>query len=358
MDYKMIAKLQTNLEIIQGDCFKLLQTLPDESVNCCVTSPPYWGLRDYRVKGQIGLEASIEEYVAKIVNVFREVKRILKKDGTCWINLGDSYNSPGPNRHDKSNIVHKGKAKKIWSQPSTRLDKELKSKELCGIPWRIAFALQKDGWYLRQDIIWAKPNPMPESVQDRCTKAHEYLFLLTKSTRYYYDQEAIKEPLKDASIFRLMQNIENQKGSDRVSGKRNGTMKAVCQKPAFGWRQGKRFNEMMAGGGTSYKNGHSGYFDSNGQPLCGSMANKRSVWTVPTFSFKEAHFATYPPDLIKPCILAGCPVGGTVLDPFAGSGTTGQVALELGRRAILIELNSNYIELINQRCHITPGFEF
>jgi len=218
----------------------------------------------------------------------------------------------------------------------------------------LAEALREDGWYRRQTIIWHKPNPMPESVTDRCTKSHEQIFLLTKASRYFYDADAIKEPIKDTSIARLIQNVENQNGSERVPGKTNGTMKAVkfggnnlC--PDTRLQSGKEWNPKMAGGGALNKNGRSGYFDKDGNPMCGVMANKKSVWSVTTRGYKEAHFATFPPELITPCVLAGCPEGGTVLDPFAGSGTTAQVANKFGRRAILIELNREYCELILRR---------
>jgi DNA modification methylase len=251
------------------------------SVNCCVTSPPYFGLRDYGNDEQIGLEETPEAFVESMVNVFREVKRVLADDGTLWLNLGDSYG---------------------------------KEKQLIGIPWRVALALQADGWYLRQDIIWSKPNPMPESVTDRCTKAHEYIFLLSKKPKYFYDAEPIREPIKE------------------TSGSINGA-------PLRG-------DHVMTEGGRKTESRQ--YDEIKG-------ANKRSVWNVNTQPYAGAHFATFPPDLIKPCIMAGCPTGGTVLDPFGGSGTTGMVALELGRSAELIELNPDYVEIIEGRTHVTPG---
>lgn len=367
-----------DLQILQGDCRERLKELADGSVHCCVTSPPYFGLRDYGVAGQIGLEPTPDEFVAQLVEVFREVRRVLRGDGTCWINLGDSYAGSWGNYGAKNR--GKGKQREIangsqahqkaydglegWRPPTAgNLGPGLKPKDLIGIPWMVAFALRADGWYLRQDIIWAKPNPMPESMTDRCTKSHEYIFLLSKSPNYHYDQEAIKEPLKDASIARLIQDVENQAGSDRVPGKTNGSMRAVrfggnkrC--PDTRLQSGKEWNPKMAGGGAINKNGRSGYFDRDGNPLCGVTANKKSVWNVTTQGFKEAHFATYPPKLIQPCILAGCPAGGVVLDPFAGSGTTGKVALELGRSAILIELNPEYIEMIERRCTVNLPLMF
>jgi DNA modification methylase len=277
-------------------------------VQSCITSPPYFGLRDYGVDGQIGLEISPAEFVAVMVEVFREVRRVLRNDGTLWLNLGDSYANDGKwGGHTGAKHV-----KALHCSPIGRNKKYtgMKAKDLMGIPWRVAFALQDDGWYLRQDIIWSKPNPMPESVQDRCTKAHEYLFLLSKSERYYFDAAAIAEPLAASSVGRLAQDIAGQQGSARVPGKTNGTMKAVA---------------------------------------AGDTRNKRSVWTVATQPFKEAHFATFPPELIEPCVLAGSPAGGLVLDPFGGAGTTGLVADRLQRDAVLIELNPEYASLARKR---------
>ena len=267
------------VNILIGDCRNLLREMPDQSVHTCVTSPPYFGLRDYGMDDQIGLEQTPEAFVAEMVAVFREVKRVLRDDGTLWLNLGDSYASyrdgkatPDTTRgNSEGTLVPKGSAKNRMA--STFAGSFVKHKDLIGIPWRVALALQADGWYLRQDIIWHKPNPMPELVTDRCTKAHEYIFLLSKSPQYYFDHKAIKEHVTDSSISRLSQNnLPNQLGSDRVPFKTNGTMKAV--------------------GNTENR-------------------NKRSVWTVTTKPFKGAHFATFPPDLIEPCILAGCPEGGS-----------------------------------------------
>jgi DNA modification methylase len=247
-----------------------------------------------------------------LVNVFREVRRVLRDDGTVWLNLGDSYCGTG---HKGDTIDSRYEGRNGQKVALNNKIQGLKSKDLVGIPWRVAFALQADGWYLRQDIIWHKPNPMPESVTDRCTKAHEYIFLLSKSAKYYYDNEAIKEDSAESSKDRLNQDIKNQKGSSRVPGKTNGTMNAVG----------------------------------------GEKRNKRSVWSIPVASYSEAHFATYPPKLIKPCILAGCPEGGTVLDPFGGSGTTAQVASNLNRNAILCELNPEYVEIAKGRLHDSLG---
>lgn len=332
------------IQVITGDALQSLKTLPAESVQCCVTSPPYWGLRDYGHAGQLGLEKTPEEYVAKMVAVFWEVRRVLRGDGTCWINLGDSYCSIGHKKsHSGFGTTGLGGGR---AQEHTPLRKEnnasscgAKHKDLVGIPWMVAFALRADGWYLRQDIIWSKPNPMPESVTDRCTKAHEYIFLLTKSARYHYDAEAIKEPASEQNWEkRKDQDCENQ--SSHPTAERNG----IRSRPDKQRGHGRR---------------HAGFNDRwdamERAEQCSGERNKRDVWTVATAPYPDAHFATYPPALIKPCILAGTKPGDTVLDPFAGSGTTGMVALELGRKALLIELNADYVELIERRCDVTPG---
>lgn len=332
-------------EILIGDCKESLKSLEDNSIDCCITSPPYFGLRDYGHPKQIGLENSIDEYVSKLVSVFAEVKRVLKDDGTLWLNLGDSYAGSGKgfgdNTGDKFKQVsnrgsREGKLKPIKIQ-------NLKNKDLIGIPWRVAFALQSDGWYLRQDIIWSKPNPMPESVTDRCTKAHEYIFLLSKSEKYYYDNESIKTPLKYSSINRLNQNIDKQDGSDRIPGKSNGKMKAVVG--------GKKHKNLEYNGQKNHlfhktRNSNSEEWESKD-----GKANKRSVWEVPTSRFKEAHFATFPVELIAPCVIAGCPKDGIILDPFGGSGTTAIAALKYVRNFILCELNNDYVEIARKRIH-------
>jgi DNA modification methylase len=376
----------TSHRIIQGDCIEGLRTLPDASVHCCVTSPPYWGLRDYGHDGQIGLESTPEAYVARMVEVFREVRRVLREDGTLWLNLGDSYANNGVKdassvggftgerirNLDKRLATGVGNKGVMSSQPR-KIPDGLKPKDLCGIPWRVAFALQADGWWLRQDIIWHKPNPMPESVRDRCTKAHEYVFLLTKSERYYYDAEAVSEA--------------------SVQPERAGKLERSFStgKPEVVLRQDVGRSVMRT-----------------------ETRNRRSVWTVTTKPYSGAHFAVMPPDLVEPCILAGCPeqccpvcgagyeritqrdraatrpgkatkttgdslvdgnrdpqrhittvstlgwapacdcaasstMPGTVLDPFAGSGTTLAVAAELGRSGIGCELNPEYIALAARR---------
>jgi DNA modification methylase len=306
--------------LLQGDCRKILPTLPDQSVHCCVTSPPYFGLRDYGVDGQIGLEPTPGAFAAELVAIFREVRRVLRDDGTLWLNLGDSYSSGGrttqiadtargPSKRDVGNDAASGKQEYLnGTAMRPPVIAGLGSKQLIGIPWRVAFALQADGWYLRQDIIWSKPNPMPESVTDRCTKAHEYIFLLSKNARYYFDQDAI---------------AEQSKYPDGPNNPTNNKYKSL----------GQNLHRIGA------------------DPI----RNKRSVWNVTTNAFSEAHFATFPPTLIEPCILAGCPKGGTVLDPFAGAGTTGMVADRLGRDAILIELNPKYAEMIERRIRNDAG---
>tara|TARA_R100000781_G_scaffold113107_1_gene81068 strand:- start:515 stop:1627 length:1113 start_codon:yes stop_codon:yes gene_type:complete len=346
-----------SIKILKGNCLDTLKHLPDQCVNTCVTSPPYWGLRDYgtgewkggdpdcphmrttkigkdtktnhrqmydqghvvgdaiyksecpkcgavRKDEQLGLEETPEKFVENLVNVFREVRRVLRDDGTVWLNLGDSYCGTG---HKGDAIDSRYQGRNGQKVALNNKIQGLKSKDLVGIPWKVAFALQADGWYLRQDIIWHKPNPMPESVKDRCTKSHEYIFLLSKNAHYYFDQEAIKEgtTTKDSTI------------RNRDETKLNNT-------PGRTRMEGLKTNEY-------------------------ETKNKRSVWTVTTKPYSEAHFATYPHDLVIPCIKAGCPENGTVLDPFGGSGTTAQVAAQLNRNAILCELNPEYIKIANQR---------
>lgn len=299
-----------SVDIRIGDSRELLRAIPDKSVHCCVTSPPYFGLRDYGVDGQMGLEATPDEFIAGMVDLFREVRRVLRDDGTLWLNIGDSYATGskwgGSTGGKAAKALHGarggGRGK---TQPG------LPDKNLIGIPWMLAFALRADGWYLRQDIIWSKPNPMPESVQDRCTKAHEYIFLLSKGPKYHYDAAAIAEP---------------------ATGEAPGNTKATK-------------------GGRAYDDGAAEHRTAANLHNIGAREtrNKRSVWTVATQPFSEAHFATFPPDLSEPCIKAGCPVGGTVLDPFGGAGTTGLVADRLQRNAILLELNPEYAAMARRR---------
>ena len=367
----------------------MLSTLPESSVQCCVTSPPYWGLRDYgtakweggnadcdhqgkpmrtkaqinancsdgrdvknatakqfyknicgkcgatRIDNQFGLEETPVAYVENMVAVFREVRRVLRDDGTLWLNLGDSYSGVA------GSSINKERSKTInFATLPKRKDLEggLKHKDLAGIPWRVAFALQADGWWLRQDIIWHKPNPMPESVTDRCTKAHEYIFLLTKSARYYYDNEAVKEP-QICSDPRLIKSGIVRSREYGYSTKENEL------------RTGNRKYDDVpinyAGNGTNVK-GHKG----NSMNTLDGKRNKRSVWTVAAKPFKGAHFATFPPDLIEPCILAGSAADTLVLDPFSGAGTTGVVAVQHGRRYIGIELNPVYLEMSRKRIQL------
>ena len=318
---------EVKYEVIVGDCIESMKAMPDQSINCCVTSPPYFGLRDYGMDGQIGLEQTPEEYVSKMVEVFREVHRVLRDDGTLWLNIGDSYAGSGKGRNADGTYQEGGKQ---GTNKGTVIGKRIKTeapdckpKDLIGIPWMLAFALRADGWYLRQEIIWHKPNPMPESVKDRCTKAHEQIFLLTKSPRYYFDSEAMKE---DA--------VGGQTGK-AASFKRVGSKREqVIPGQAYGTHRPERDD-------VAYN---------------GEKRNRRSVWSVATRPYKGAHFATFPPALIEPCILAGCPAGGVVLDPFGGSGTTAGVAVAHGRSAIICELNPGYSALVANRVASIAGF--
>ena len=341
------------VKIMIGDVREQIKLLPSESVHCVVTSPPYWGLRDYGCEGQIGLEETPQQFVAEMVDLFREVRRVLRDDGTLWLNMGDSY-----------------AGSRAWVPPPFGL----KQKDLVGMPWRCAFALQADGWYLRQDIIWSKPNPMPESIGDRCTKAHEYLFLFAKNggnpllyrardTRewqvapnlsemmadgetprwrgfdYYYDADAIAERRiqdEDAATFRGGCYVGGEIGNGYM-----GKRKVVGNRRV---RLTDSANDSHVPGAPSHSKLHRA-----GTPRETEKRNKRSVWTVPTSPFSEGHFATFPPALIKPCILAGCPEGGVVLDPFGGAGTTGLVADRMQRNAILIEINPAYAAMARRR---------
>lgn len=304
--------------VVCGDSLAVLRGMPERSVNCCVTSPPYYGLRDYDADGQIGQESTVDAYVAKLVDVLGEVRRVLRDDGTLWLNLGDSYaGSYGAQGREGGAKVSDMSAHQVVAQGrkmarTGALDKtpRCKPKDLIGVPWMLAFALRSAGWWLRQDIIWAKPNPMPESVRDRCTKSHEYVFLLSKSERYHYDAKAIAEPVARASVARLAQDVALQRGSLRVPGKTNGAMKAV------------------------------------GGP---QVRNARSVWRIATTPSSLPHFAMMPMELARRCVVAGCPVGGVVLDPFAGTGTTGLAALESGRRFVGVELNPKTAAIANDR---------
>jgi len=303
-----------------GDAFETLHTLPDASVQCCVTSPPYWGLRDYGVDGQLGLEETPEKYVENMVRVFREVRRVLRDDGTLWLNLGDSYATSTPSGPQGENGDRASRTFTAEALPARGVGSGLKPKDLCMIPARVAMALQADGWWLRSDIIWHKPNPMPESVTDRPTSAHEHIFLLSKSKRYFYDADAIREPL----------SCPDAADGSRVFGGKQGTRNA---------KHGERTN------GRTYNSAPNG-------------RNKRNVWTVTTKPFPDAHFAVYPPALIEPCIAAGSAEGDMVLDPFSGAGTTGVVALKKGRDYVGIELNEDYAEMCAKRLRDECGTFF
>jgi DNA modification methylase len=326
-----------SIKIINGNCRAVLAALPAESVHCVVTSPPYWGLRDYGIgKDAFGIEPTVDLYVRNAIEIFRAVHRVLRPDGTLWLNLGDSYAHGGCGARDAERWPKQSRNDHRVEHTKTS---DFKPKDLCGIPWRIAFALQADGWYLRQDIIWAKPNPMPESVTDRCTKAHEYLFLLTKSARYFFDAKAIKEDVTGNA-------------HPRTASKQQAS--AV---PGAGPHKGLHRNGRPPGVNPKRLLGVPGMMRSNPTFTANELVetrNKRSVWTVATFPFPEAHFATFPPKLIEPCILAGCPIFGTVLDPFGGAGTTGLVARRNARNAILIELNSEYVEIARKRIGLYP----
>lgn len=312
--------------LYQRDVLSQLQNMEADSVHCVVTSPPYWGLRDYGVEGQIGLEDTIDQYVEKIVQVFELVKRVLRSDGTLWLNMGDCYSGVGARdkfpdpKNLHANIPEFG--------PNRTPQRGIKRKDLIGVPWRVAFALQASGWWLRSDIIWSKPNPMPESVTDRPTRAHEYLFLMAKSEDYYYNADAIREPFSPATKIRI-----TQPGFDQQTG--------GPKDPGTGNRSHRK----------ALRNLHTKYEDQNGTS---AGANKRSVWEIPIFPCAEAHFATFPKQLVTLCILAGCPEEGIVLDPFAGSGTVGIVALGLGRRFVGIELKEDYVMMAVKRLKATP----
>jgi DNA modification methylase len=307
--------------VLIGDALILLKDVPANFAQCCVTSPPYWGLRDYGVIGQLGREKSPDEYVANIVAVFREVRRVLATTGTLWLNLGDSYTSGGRSSRatDRKNPVREDN----YRAPTPG---GLKAKDLIGIPWMVAFALRADGWYLRSDIIWHKPNVMPESVTDRPTKAHEYLFLLSKSERYYYDSEAVREGAVGKTVHDLTDQGYSPPGQTPSCENRK-----ALHEPTY-----SRHRSSVPG-------------DQDLRSVIDGKRNRRSVWTVPTAPFKGAHFATFPTALIEPCILAGSKSGDTVLDPFTGSGTTCALSKKLGRHYLGMELNANYAQLFNKR---------
>jgi DNA modification methylase len=331
------------VKIYLGDCREILKRLPERSVNCCVTSPPYFGLRDYGCDGQIGLEATPVEFVAEMVSVFREVKRVLRDDGVCWLNLGDSYCGYKGDQYGiaKGNLTARTPvAVDGRFETGTPQTSGVKNKDLIGIPWMVAFALRADGWYLRQDIIWHKPNPMPESVTDRCTKSHEYMFLLTKSDRYFFNSDAIKE---DAVCGHLPGNNSHKGETAYAEGDSKHRTKAGLVNYA------KKVRESAAKGSFNGKTEAMADTGQNAFRAVVDKRNKRSVWTVSVKPYKGAHFATFPADLIRPCVAAGCPEGGTVLDPFTGSGTTAEVAKANGCKFIGCELNPEYLKLAADR---------
>lgn len=374
-----------SVRILQGDCRDLLRSLEADSIDCVVTSPPYWGLRDYGVNGQLGLETSLGEHISVMAAVFSEVRRVLKPTGTLWLNYGDCYaasvngrsaadtkaagnddwtfrdkpfSTVGPiyvadggqvpdSKNRKARIgATDNKGNKACDHGGRVVaGRYLKPKDLCGVPWRVAFALQESGWWLRQDIIWSKPNPMPESVRDRCTKAHEYLFLLSKSKRYYFDQSAIAEE----TIYAPSDGEPNSFRTSVFNAGKTGVhqLGRSSDRPR---RASKAKDEFSPDRKRNGDNGTAPSFRAVRE-----TRNKRSVWEIATAPYSEAHFATFPPALIEPCILAGCPEGGMVLDPFGGAGTTGLVADRLGRNAILIELNPEYAAMAERRIHSDAG---
>ena len=337
-------------KVYNEDCLIGMKSLPDNCIDCCVTSPPYYALRDYGVDGQIGLEQSPEDYIAKLTEIFMEVHRILKPEGTLWLNLGDSYAGSGKGA---SNYPENARKYKQGSNRGTldnragfRYATACKDKDLIGIPWMAAFSLRNAGWYLRQDIIWSKPNPMPESVLDRCTKSHEYIFLLSKSKQYYFDHEAIQE---------IATGYDGRKDIMMHGSKKyfipvmpHGNRQTMATHGHERWR----FKNLQDDGqqpNTMHLRRAQGLSD-----IQYPVRNKRDVWVVNTKAEKAAHFAVYPEELIRPCILAGCPKGGIVLDPFMGSGTTARVARQYNRNFIGYELNPDYMKIINQKTVVTP----
>lgn len=342
--------------ILTGDARGRLQELQSDSVHCVVTSPPYYGLRDYGVAGQIGLEASPDDYIDALVEVFREVRRVLRPDGTLWLNIGDSYAADG-GTYRRNNGNKDSRARYDGRSPARprHTGSSIKPKDLIGIPWMLAFALRADGWWLRQEIIWSKPNPMPERVRDRCTKAHESLFLLSKRARYWFDAAAIEEERvsdEDANGFRGGAYVDAEIDNGVIGKRRTVGNKRLyvpgnkTHRGALAYEAGDEHSRTKAGL-VAFAERERGKA-ANGEQL--GTRNRRSVWTVARSEpFAEAHFATYPPTLVEPCLLAGCPEGGTVLDPFAGSGTTGLAADRIGRNAILIELNPEYADMARRR---------
>lgn len=359
-------------KVYLGDSLETIKTFKNESIDCVVTSPPYYGLRDYGMDGQIGLEETPGAYIQRLVELFREIRRVLKDDGTIWVNIGDSYYGGGKtssisdNGSGEKQKSNKGAVSRENLPNNRRKSDTYKPKDLIGIPWMLAFALRADGWYLRQDIIWHKPNPMPESVTDRCTKSHEYIFLLSKSEKYYFDHEAIQEEAVTQIDPRIGRREEYNGIRQRQEGTGNRAFVSLKTRPRFGGtkygdnddphyktKSGKEWEPQMRTKNCQYDGQRPntmhikrelGESDENYV-----VRNKRDVWSVPVRPNKEAHFATYPEMLIQPCILAGCPENGVVLDPFMGSGTTGIVARKLNRNYIGCELNPEYQRMAERR---------
>lgn len=343
------------VRIMVGDARHRLKDLPDESVHCVVTSPPYWGLRSYGVgidSGEIGLETTLAEHIDILVGVFAEVRRVLRKDGTCWINYADAYAHDGKwggetggkqSYLDDASLLRNGRDKRTTG---------LKPKDRMLLPARIALALQDDGWWVRDEIVWQKPNPMPAPQRGRTTPAHEMIYMLTRSEQYFYDHDAIAEPITESSKARYAQaTIDQQPGGSKQDAYESGMVGATgrSRRPNeiikdLAKKHNRQSEKLVAG--EKWQTRHDGWEEIKGEV---TTRIKRSVWTVPTLPLREAHFATFPPDLIEPCIKAGCPVGGVVLDPFGGAGTTGLVADRLQRSAILIELNPDYAAMAERR---------
>lgn len=335
--------------VYNEDCLQGLKRLPDNSVDCCVTSPPYYALRDYGCDGQIGLEETPQKYIEKLTEVFMEVFRVLKEQGTLWLNIGDSYWGGGWRNaqfNEHSGDIQKGSKGTHCGDsmpPCKGYQGGYKPKDLIGIPWMLAFSLRNAGWYLRQDIIWHKPNPMPESVTDRCTKSHEYIFLLSKSKRYYFDNESIME-----------RSVYQTEGNHVFGGKKYGENEDKQFRIYSGenWKPRTRTHEQAYSKSGGHRDNSGGYSNGVMTDEGEFVRNKRDVWSVSVRPDSVAHFATYPEELIRPCILAGCPKDGLVLDPFMGSGTTARVARHWGRHYIGFELNPTYIDIIRKKSNV------
>lgn len=413
-------------KIYEGCCYRVLKTFADKSVHCIITSPPYWALRDYKVKPTdwpavtyslfgfeiiipaqtccLGLEKDLFAFIGHLVLIFRECRRVLRDDGTMWVNMGDSYavsSMTGGNNSFNKQGVYKSERQHFNKK---NLASFLKPKDMVGVPWMLAFALREDGWYLRQDIIWSKPNPMPESVNDRCTKSHEYIFLFTKSKKYFFDAKAIATPYKDKTLTTFGCEVKGNGDGSGLVASENWANSLQIRKPkewmGFGmFKDATKFNgknkgkrHLSDGVMPQHKNlqdkgqpvhsmhvarvtpktatqkeaeaygingkgfiGHSGHYDANGNIIGDGKANKRSVWEVSTFAFKDAHFATFPPNLIIDCVKAGCPEGGVVMDIFGGSGTTAEVSSKLNRNWVLIEIGNHNVQIAKKRLHKSLG---